>query len=437
MIKKYEKHKESGIEWVGKIPAHWRISTVKRKLEFLNNKRVPIEAGLRFDRQGEFPYYGASGIIDYVDDYIFDGTHILIGEDGANILSRSSRLVFIAQGKFWVNNHAHILDVPVGNTSYFCEQLELNDFATLATGSAQPKLTKEALANLALIIPPIEEQTQIANFLDHQTPIIDNLISQKEKLINLLKEKRQAIINESVTIGLNPNAKMKDSGIEWLGKIPKNWNFRNLETVTLNSRYSFTGGPFGSDLKNEEYTEEGVRIIQLQNIGVGEFRDDYKIFTSEEKANQLSSCNIFPGDIIIAKMADPVARACIIPNADSRYIMASDGIRLEVDTDKFNVKFIEYAINAKYFNFQAELNSTGTTRLRIGLTTLKKLKLILPNIDEQNDIVRFLESYNNVFLETINKLSNQIDYLKDYRKSLISETVTGKIDVRDWKPANN
>jgi type I restriction enzyme S subunit len=302
--------------------------------------------------------------------------------------------------------------------------------------SAQPGFNIDDLIVFEFLAPDLKGQSKIVEFLDHQTAIIDQLIKQKEKLIRLLKEKRQAVINEAVTKGLNPKVKMKDSGIEWLGEVPESWELRNMEIVARKDRYSITGGPFGSDLKNEEYTEDGVRIIQLQNIGVGEFRDDYKIFTTEEKADYLFSSNIFPGEIIIAKMADPVARACIVPDIADRFIMASDGIRLEVDTEKFNTKFIEYSLNAKYFNYQAELNSTGTTRLRIGLTTLKKLKLLLPNLAEQNQIVEYLESYNLSFIETIGKLSSQIEKLKEYRQSLISETVTGKIDVRDWKPNN-
>jgi len=218
--------------------------------------------------------------------------------------------------------------------------------------------------------------------------------------------------------------KYKDSGVEWLGEIPEHWSLRNFEIVAKKDRYSITGGPFGSDLKNQEYTEKGVRIIQLQNIGVGEFRNDYKIYTSEEKANQLFSSNIFPGEIIIAKMADPVARACIIPDFDKRYVMASDGIRLEVDTDQFNVKFIEYSINSKYFNFQAELNSTGTTRSRIGLSTLKKLKIILPSLAEQTQIAFFINHKVSIINQLITEKESLIAKLQEKRKALINEVVT-------------
>ena len=120
-----------------------------------------------------------------------------------------------------------------------------------------------------------------------------------------------------------------------IGKIPVDWEVKKLEDTASNEKYSFTGGPFGSDLKEDTYTDDGVRVIQLQNIGDGKFLDEYKIFTSEEKADQLKNCNIYPGDIIIAKMADPVARACIIPDVDKRYLMASDGIRLLINKEKY------------------------------------------------------------------------------------------------------
>ena len=123
--------------------------------------------------------------------------------------------------------------------------------------------------------------------------------------------------------------------------VPIGWKLYELKDVALKTdRHSFTGGPFGSNLKSEDYTDYGVRIIQLQNIGDGEFKNKYKIFTSPEKADELSSCNIFPNDIILSKMGDPVARATIIPSFDNRYVMASDGIRLAVDKSRFDTKFI-------------------------------------------------------------------------------------------------
>lgn len=191
--------KESGVEWIGEIPSHWVKSKVKWELTFHNNQRIPIEASKREEMTGDYPYYGASGIIDYVNDYIFNGEYILVGEDGANILMRSSRMSFIADGQFWVNNHAHILSSKFGPNKYFCEQIELNDFTTIASGAAQPKLTKESLGDIVLIVPPLDEQQQIVEYLDHETQLIDNTISIEEKRIDLLKEYRQSLISEVVT----------------------------------------------------------------------------------------------------------------------------------------------------------------------------------------------------------------------------------------------
>jgi type I restriction enzyme, S subunit len=162
------------------------------------------------------------------------------------------------------------------------------------------------------------------------------------------------------------------------------------EVADPNDRYSFSGGPFGSNLKSEEYTENGVRIIQLQNIGDGTFKNNYKIYTSEEKADELFSCNIYPGEIILSKMGDPVARATLIPSMDERYLMASDGIRLKVDPARFDSTFILNAINSPEFRGTAESVSVGSTRKRIGLTTLKGLTIYAPPLPEQKKIAEIL-----------------------------------------------
>lgn len=221
----------------------------------------------------------------------------------------------------------------------------------------------------------------------------------------------------------------KDSGVAWIGEIPKHWEYKNLDYTKSNDRYSFTGGPFGSDLKHNEYTKKGVRIIQLQNIGVGEFLNDYKIFTSEEKADQLSSCNIFPNDIIIAKMADPVARACKIPTIHRRYLMASDGIRLKVNSN-YHTDFVVYSLNSNYFKYQAESNSTGTTRLRIGLGTLKKLKVLSPPHEEQTAIANFLDHKTAQIDKSITKRKQLIKLLHEQRKAIINEAVTKGINPK-------
>ncbi|MCT0078688.1 restriction endonuclease subunit S [Lactococcus lactis subsp. lactis] len=197
-----------------------------------------------------------------------------------------------------------------------------------------------------------------------------------------------------------------------------NWEERKLIDVKDNEdRYSYTGGPFGSDLKSSDYTEIGVRIIQLQNIGDGKFVNDYKIYTSEEKARSLNSNLIYPGEIIIAKMADPLARATILPKIEPKYLMASDGIRLKINTDYFDNYYILTLINSDVFRKEALNNSTGTTRKRIGLVTLGNLPMMIPSFEEQKKIGSFFKQLDDIIALHQRKL----DLLKEQKKGYLQK----------------
>jgi type I restriction enzyme S subunit len=448
-MKGYESYKTTNDIWINKIPCNWEFSNMKYYVDIIGGYAFKSEdysenEGYPIIRIGDVSSFvdifnakrANPNNISELDRFIIKKGDLLIAMTGAtigkNCMYESNEIAYLnqrvgllrASDKVNQNYLKYIIDA-----SFFREFINLQ-----CSGSAQDNIGTGEISQFNLPIPSLEEQTTIAAFLDYKTSLIDATIEKKKRLMELLKEKRQAVINEAVTKGLNANAPMKDSGVEWLGDIPEHWKIRNFDSTATKNQYSFTGGPFGSDLKSEEYTDGGVRIIQLQNIGVGVFKDDYKIYTSEEKAVQLASCLIFPGDIIIAKMADPVARATIIPNTEKKYIMASDGIRLEVDNDFFNTKFVEYSVNSIYFNSQAEAVSTGTTRLRIGLTVLKKLKILAPPIEEQNLIAEKLMIEELKINSIMSKLDIQIQKLQTYRQSLILEAVTGKIDVRDWEP---
>ena len=192
--------KPSEVEWIREIPVHWKISKVKHEFKSLDNLRVPLNSETRGSMKLKvYDYYGASGIIDKVENYIFDEPLILIGEDGANLHLRSTPLAFKATGKYWVNNHAHVLKPKHGNIDYLTNMLESLDYTHYITGAAQPKLTSDHLMNITVIIPPPLEQAQIASFLDHKTKQIDELVSAEQRKIELLKEYRQSLISEAVT----------------------------------------------------------------------------------------------------------------------------------------------------------------------------------------------------------------------------------------------
>lgn len=170
---------------------------VEKKLgdcvDILDKQRKPIESKERANRKGKYPYYGASGIIDYIDDYIFEGESILLGEDGANIINRNSRLAYIASGKYWVNNHAHIMKAINGNLNYYiCEYLESLDYSKKCAGSAQPKLTQEIVRDLDMNLPCKEEQQKIADCLSN----LDNLIQNQQKIVSNWQHRKKALLQQ-------------------------------------------------------------------------------------------------------------------------------------------------------------------------------------------------------------------------------------------------
>jgi type I restriction enzyme S subunit len=191
--------KDSGIEWLGKIPAHWEVKRLKCLFKNLDHRRIPLSAEERSYMEKKYPYYGASGMIDSVENFIFDEPLILVAEDGANLLSRSTPLAFIAEGKYWVNNHAHILKPLSGPLSFWEGVLRTYDYTPLITGAAQPKLTAENLGSIPLPVPAENECCAIAAFLDRETARIDALIEEVEKSIDLLREYRTALISAAVT----------------------------------------------------------------------------------------------------------------------------------------------------------------------------------------------------------------------------------------------
>jgi type I restriction enzyme S subunit len=191
--------KDSGVERLGEIPVHWTAKAVRYIFRNCDSRRIPLSSEERADLEKLYPYYGASGVIDMVDDYLFDESLILVAEDGANLLSRSTPLAFLATGKYWVNNHAHILKPLSGDIRYWVATLETFDFSPLITGAAQPKLTADRLAGIRLPVPPTAEQTAIADYLTSKTSELDDLVVQAVTVIDRLIEYRQALITSAVT----------------------------------------------------------------------------------------------------------------------------------------------------------------------------------------------------------------------------------------------
>ena len=192
--------KPSGIEWLGDVPEHWEVGPVKRYFKSCNTRRIPLSGEERGGRSGVYPYYGASGIIDHIDEFIFDEDLVLVSEDGANLLNRASPIAFVAAGKYWVNNHAHILRPIDSNLLFWAARIESIDITPFVTGSAQPKFTSEALGALIISVPPAEqERVQIQNHILTETAKFDTLTAEAQRAIDFLQERRTALISAAVT----------------------------------------------------------------------------------------------------------------------------------------------------------------------------------------------------------------------------------------------
>lgn len=299
-----------------------------------------------------------------------------------------------------------------------------NQIIKRSAGGVQANISSESLEKIDILLPTRIEQQKIILILES----IDNYIDKTHEIIEKYEMMKQGLMYNLFTKGINENGKhhteFKDSE---LGEIPISWKVVDLESLKDKSdRYSLTGGPFGSDLKTNDYTNEGVRVIQLQNMGEGHFINKEFIYTSNEKAEELNGCKIYPNEIIIAKMAEPLARACILPDVEPFYLMCSDGIRLKLDEDHYDYSFYMNYINSNFFRKIAIDNAAGTTRLRIGLGALKKINVIKPPLNEQKKIGKILFNINNEILSEQKNLNK----LQKIKTGLIQDLLTGKVRVK-------
>ena len=220
---------------------------------------------------------------------------------------------------------------------------------------------------------------------------------------------------------------LKISRQKGISKIPSSWDEIPLQYLKSNESNSFTDGPFGSRLKSSEYVNSGVMLIQLHNVGDGIFYPNNQTFITEEKFQSLRKHNAIPGDVVVSKMADPIARACLIPNLEPKYFIVSDCIRLRTN-DTVNNQFLVYSINSPYFRQKAISFGGGSTRQRIQLTQLKKLFIILPEIQIQNQISNYLCSKIQEIDNEIDKNQKLIELFEEKRQSVINQAVTKGLD---------
>ena len=429
-MKKYDSYKDSGVEWIGEVPEHWEVVPLKYLSDNFDSKRVPLNSAERSEMLGDYPYYGATGIVDYINNFLFDGKYVLIGEDGAPFFRKGKDVAFIAEGKFWVNNHAHILQTNDKILStIFCYQLNCVDYKGYITGSTRDKLTQDQLKSIKLLLPTKVEQTIIANYLDHKITRIDHLIAKKEAFIQLLEEERVAVINQAVTKGLDPNVSMKNSGIEWLGEIPEHWEVKSFRfCIDILTDYT-ANGSFASLAQNVTYFDSGYsRLVRLTDLRVN--LENEGLYVDEGAHNFLKKSELFGGELLIANVGAYAGLVLQMPLKDGKFTLGPNMFLLRLNQ---NTEFFIYQLNSPFCAEQLKMMAVSSAQPKLNKENIRQLKVVTPPVEEQNIINKFIKKESERIETLISKSKEEIELLNEYKTALISEVVTGKVDVRNEK----
>lgn len=390
------------------------MKSIRYAFRFFNSQRVPLSAPQREVRKGDYPYYGASGIIDYVDEYIFDEPLILIAEDGANLLSKSTPLAFVAEGKYWVNNYAHILKPNLPGFTYWAELLSSLDYTAFISGAAQPKLTRDRLGGIKIPVPPVSEIPLIASFLDAKRSLIAQAISAKERQIKLLKERKQILIQQAVTRGLNPDVPMRDSGIEWIGEIPAHWSIKR-------AKYIFRE----VDERSQDGQQELLSVSHLTGVTPRSEKNVSMFMAEDYTGSKMCRKDDLVFNIMWAWMG-------ALGVADRTGIVSSSyGIFRQLKPGALNPQYLEMLLKTTAYIEHYNKVSTGlhSSRLRFYGHMFMAMEIGFPDRKEQDAIVAYLDIESEKINKAADLLEQQISKLKEYKATLINSAVTGKIKV--------
>lgn len=333
------------------------------------------------------------------------------------------------------NQACCVLGQPKGITTKFTFYWLMghrSEIINLSQGGGQPNISQGIIRNIRIAVPPLELQNKIVAFIDKKFDETNLLINKKEQMIKLLEQQRQSIITETVTKGLNPNVKMKDSGVEWIGEIPERWYIKKLKYLLREGSEGIKIGPFGSALKLEMMVDEGYKVYGQENL----IKDDFtlgKRFINSNLFSELSNYALKEGDVLVSMMGT-IGKCKVVPNNFQKGIMDSHLIRMRFVKNKINSNYIALVIsNAQYIKEQFNLNNKGSIMSGLNSSIIKSLDIVLPPLEEQNEILEYLMRTLNQIDYVSESITQQISKLKEYRQALIYEAVTGKIDVRDME----
>ena len=434
---RYPSYKDSGVAWLGEVPEHWKVLPIKSIVA------VPITDGPhetpQFIDEG-IPFVSAEAVSSGRIDFSKVRACISAEDNARYSLKYAPKLhdiymvksgattgiTAIVEDRTDFNIWSPLAVIRCGQEAVpyfvlnFMRSRNFLEAVTLNwTFGTQQNIGMGVIENLFCTLPPIAEQTQIATFLDRETAKIDALVAEQQRLMELLKEKRQAVISHAVTKGLNPNAPMKPSGIEWLGDVPAHWNISKVKRVA-SIRYGIGEPP--------KYHDEGMPLIRATNVHAGKLFEAGLVFVDPSEIPAQRIVWLAPGDIIVVRSGAYTGDSAIIP---SGYGPCIAGFDMVLRCHSANPAFIQFALLSTYLKEgQIDLEKMRAAQPHLNAEELGSCVLALPTSKEQVEIIAFLEVASAKFDTLITQAEHTIELLKERRTALISAAVTGQIDVR-------
>lgn len=405
--RKYKKYKSDGIDWLGDFPSHWVVKRIKDLSILQSGENVVSE---QIEETGSYPVYGGNGLRGYFSKYTNDGNHILIGRQGALCGN-----INYAYGKFWASEHAVVVyEKRFTITKWYGEMLRVMNLNQYSVAAAQPGLAVDRIKRLLLPVPPLEEQQAIADYLDAQTAQIDRKIDLLEQKAEKYADLKKSLINETVTRGLNKSTPMKDSGVEWIGQIPAHWEVKRAKDLFK---------------KMSRSASENDGIITAFRDGQVTLRENRRTggFTNAILEHGYQGIRI--GDLVIHAM-DGFAGAIGVSDSNGK---SSPVYSAYVPVDKTMVYTQYYGLLVREMALSGFVSSLGKgIRERSSEFRHKEFapqKLLVPPFEEQKAIFDYLKFKTEHIEKIIETIHLEVTCLRELRKTLVNDVVTGKIKV--------
>jgi type I restriction enzyme S subunit len=429
-FQKYPAYIDSGVEWLGEIPEHWDAIKMKYLFRDVSEKNRPDSELLSVTQdQGVVPRTWVENRMVMPSGNLESFKFIQKGDFAISLRSFEGGLEYchhdgiISPAYTVLKKKNGLFD---GYYKYlFKSKSFISEVQTSVVGIREGKnINYFELSYSLLPIPPLQEQTAIANFLDDKTAKIDRAIAQKEKMIALLKERKQIIIQNAVTKGLNPNAKMKDSGVEWIGEIPEGWEVKRLKYVLK------TPLKYGANEVGVEYSPNLPRYVRITDFSMeGKLREDKKLSLTWEIGKQYL---LEDGDILFARSGATVGKSYQFKKSmsiESHYSFAGYLIKASPNEDIILSDFLNYYTMSGSFENWKSLIFNKATIENIGADKYSELIIALAPICEQTAIITHIEAQSTKIDKAISLQERQIEKLKELKSTLIDSAVTGKIKV--------